>query len=128
MGQRRDEISRAIQLLSAYTPIDTHLTVEQTDGILSHRYIVRLVYTSRSSGRKMSLIAKGDHLPTEPGHELNYYLRQIVLSPQEVARRFSRIYFMEHRARQDSFLHGDNVRVQDITAERDKLGYEKYAL
>ena len=126
-----NEITRAYDLLLNYTPKNTLLTIEETDGKLCYRYFVRLTYTSGKTGRKITLTAKGDTLPTEDDRILHFYTSQIVLSPSEIGREFSRISWYEKRARQDAFLKGmdkgRSVRVADPVADLDKLVFEEYA-
>lgn len=82
-------------------------------------------------------MAKGESLPTDRGAIFYFYLRQLVLTQSEVAREFSRLYFLERRARQDAFLSGElgNIRVSGETTldgqsngadESDKLNFKEY--
>ncbi len=109
-------------------PEYTKLAIEKYDDALPPKYVLRLTYTSKTSGRTMCQVAKGDRLPTTHDALYYFYLRQIVLTPTEVAREFSTLYFRERRAKQDAFLAGDrSVTVSDKTARKDKLSYEGYA-
>lgn len=125
-------------LFAPFLPENTDLTIEETTISFMPKYIYRLMYTSKSSGRTMCMVAKGDTLPAEDGDCLKFYLRQLVLTPNESAREFSRLYFYERRARQDAFLRGEsgNIRVSgkstvqgesDGAVIEDKLTFKEYA-
>lgn len=122
-------IERAISLYDGHLPENTILTIEHYVCKVSSDYVFRLQYTSQTSGRTMCIVAKGSTLPTEQDDIFKFYLRQLVLSPKEVAREFSRIAFMEKRARQDQFLalgKLGNPRVSDKQSHKDSLGYKDY--
>jgi len=128
-----DEITRAYSLFLPHIPANSTLTIEETDQRLCAKYFVRLEYKSLNTGRKISLLAKGDTLPTADNDTLRYYLSQILLSPAEVGREFSRIAFRERVARQDGFLfgggkaRGNDIRVSKQNEQADSLGFEDYA-
>lgn len=123
-------LEQAWQLLTRYTPANTELIIEELNTQLFKGYVFRLKYTSGKSGRTICTVAKGTALPEADDHLLHFYLRQLILSPSELGREFSRTYFYERRARQDAFLMGgengrQNVLVTNDTS--DRLGYEDYA-
>lgn len=127
------DISIALELFQKYIPANTTLTIEETDSHLIYRYIFRLTYTSKSSGRTMCMIAKGEALPAEEGDLMYFYLRQLILTPAEQGREFSRLYFLERRARQEGFLRdgstGQGERgslVYDKAAKRDRMEAKDY--
>lgn len=130
-------LEHAHALYLPHLPDNAVLSIEETDGKLIARYIFRLTYTSAKSRRTLNMVAKGESLPTEYGELYNFYLRQIVLSPSEVAREFSRLYFYERNARQDMFLNNkNNIRVSgkteidgemDGAVNDDQLTYKDYA-
>lgn len=127
--QAKERLEKALHLFDGYLPDNTKLTIESTDGHLIAKYIFRLQYTSKNSGRTMCMIAKGDNLPEEHGHLFDFYLRQLVLSPAEIGREFSRIAWLEKRARQDAFLSAgklDNIRVSEDLNLKDRLNYKDY--
>lgn len=118
----------ATRLFSDRIPANTRLAIEETDGRLIAKYIIRLTYTSHKSGRQITVTTKGDTLPSTECPLMHFYLNQIVLNPIEVGREFSRIYFLEKRARQEAFLFSkDNIRVSVKESEKDKLNYKDYA-
>lgn len=128
------DIALAHRLMAPYLPVGTHLEIEETDSKLCSKYIMRLIYTSKKSGRKMSVLAKGDNLPTLDDSTLRFYVMQLVLTPSEVGREFSRLYFIEKRARQEMWLamgkssrkkdnSGDTLSVIDQGLNADKLDF-----
>lgn len=130
-------IEKAHDLMLPHLPPNTVLEIEETDQMLCSRYIMRLVYTSQRSGRRMNMVAKGDNLPEQDDATLRFYLMQLVLTPAEIGREFSRLYWLEKRARQDAWLSagrtsrrkdgsGDEFSVVDKQLEADKLTYEDY--
>ena len=133
-----NHIQKAYDLFQPYLPPNTKLSIEETDGKLCAKYLVRLQYTSHRSGRKMHIMAKGDNLPTKDDSTLRFYVLQIVLPPAEVGREFSRLYFLEKRAKQDAWLamgknsrngdnSGDMFTIGDEIANKEKLMFEDYA-
>lgn len=121
-------LADALALFGGYIPAGTVLTIEETNSHIIAKYIVRLKYVSKKSGRTMCMMAKGDSLPTCPGPLLDFYLRQIVLTPTEAAREFSTLYFFERRSRQEAFLFSkDNVRVSEASSQGDRLSFPEYA-
>jgi hypothetical protein len=121
------EIESVLELYEGHLPQDTLLTIEQSIGTLPLRYIFRLQYKSKSSGRTMVIMAKGESLPSCLDSLFYFYLKQLILSPSEVAREFSKLYFIERRARQDAFLAGDrSVTVSDKVSRKDALKFEEY--
>lgn len=122
------EIERSLALFQQHIPVSSVITIQETDQRLIPRYLVRITYTSLRSGRKITLTAKGNEIPLEPGTTLTYYLTQLVMTPSEVGREFSRIYFLEHRSRQDEFLFSkNNIRVSKKDELQDKLTFKEYA-
>lgn len=128
--KEKPHMDEVYELFKNYIPEGATLSIEETDGKLIERYIFRLTYTSSKSGRKMSMRCKGDRLPTKDDGLLHFYLNQIVLSPREVSRKFSQLYFFEKRARQDAFLFGGgNTRGNSTTVSthcEDRLGFKDY--
>lgn len=128
MGNQQ-AVDRAYELISRYIPANTKLTVEQTNNRLMSKYLVRLTYVSQKSGRTITISAKGDTLPTQEDEVLRFYVAQIVLTPQEAAREFNRVYFLEKRARQEAFINSnykDSRRIAIVSAldeDKDKIGY-----
>lgn len=136
----KDEIATTKALFGEFIPAGTMIIIEKNTGRIGAKFMFRLEYTSKRSGRKMFMTAKGDELPKEPGHLLSFYLRQLILEPSEVAREFSRLYFLERRAKQEAFLYGgdtgkENLRVSgkstisgalDGAEDADKLTAEEY--
>lgn len=136
-GTREPSLALVEYLFQSQLPPHTKIQIERA-RIKNHlHYIYRLQYTSKASGRTMCVIAKGDTLPLKRDDLYMFYLRQIVLTPKEAAREFSRLYFLERRAKQDEFLFGSkNIRVAgntDLDGEEngavieDKLNFEGYA-
>lgn len=116
-------LAEAIKLLRSHMPPKTTLTVKETDGKLTSRYIFHLQYTSTKSRRTMTLTAKTDSLPQkEEDHIFRYIRSQLYLTPKEVGRAFGRLYFRERRARQEAFLRGENgnIRVTDGKWHKDR--------
>lgn len=123
-----DPLQHAHNLFAPDIPENASLSIEETDGKLISRYIFRMTYKSGKSGRCINVVAKGDTLPTSHDDLYRYYYLQLFMTPTEVARELSRIYFIERRARQDAFLFTkDNIRVSDTGFEEDKLNFEDYA-
>jgi hypothetical protein len=124
-------LTRAYDLFLPYMPKNTLLTIEETDGRMCARFLVRLTYTSGKTGRKITLLAKGNSLQISDDTIRRYYTSQLVLSPSEIGREFSRISWYEKRARQDAFLKGmdkgRSVRVSDPLASLDTLTFDNYA-
>jgi len=122
-----DPLLIATQLFDIYLIENSSVSIERQYSSFGHTYIFRMLYVSKNSGRSMSVMAKGDRLPKTHDDLFKFYLRQLLLTPKEVAKYFSRLDFLERRARQDAFLAGDrSVRVSDKTAHKDKLDYEDY--
>lgn len=125
------KIAKAIELFAPHLPPNTVLTIEETDNRLCAKVIIRLTYTSTRSGRKMNMIAKGDNVPTKDDSTLRFYLMQLILTPAEIGREFSRLAWLEKRARQDAFLmgvdSGRGIRVADPLASIDTLSFEGYS-
>ena len=125
------DIERAYELFKPYLPEGTTLHIEQTDGKLIAKYIYRLTYTSVKSGRKLTILSKGDSLPTEDDACLKFYLRQIVLDKKEIAAEFNRVYLRERYARQDAWLfsggksRGNSVMVIDGIGKSDSLEFNQ---
>lgn len=122
-------IEQAIELFTEYLPPRTVLTIEETNVRFMPKYIYRLQYTSKKSGRTMCMVCKGDSLPKTTDETFHFYRRQLTLTPTEVAREFSRIYYLERRAKQEAFLSGQmgNIRVSgksDIQGEQDGASIE----
>lgn len=110
------EYEQCLALFEPYIPENAELVIEQTDGKLCTKYLIRMFYTSPKSGRKLGFLAKTDVLPTEHNEHFINCMRQIVLSPQEVAKEFSIMYFREKRAKQEAFLFSNtNTRVSGKT-------------
>lgn len=136
----KSALEHAHDLFITDIPENASLAIEETDGKLIAKYIFRMTYTSGKSGRKINVVAKGESLPQDYGDLLyRYYYQQLIMTPTEVARELSRIYFIERRARQDAFLfkagrtsdgaadESTNIRVNDTGFEDDKLSYEDYS-
>lgn len=125
-------------LFNGYIPDNTTLKIERSSINNYHMYVYRLTYISKKSGRTMCMVAKGDSIPFSRDRLFDFYLRQLTLSPTEAAREFSRLYFLERRARQDEFLfnagktsagladQAKNSRVSGTMEHKDTLSYEKY--
>lgn len=123
-----NEITRTEALLSEYIPRGSRITIEENHNRIGCRYVFRLQYTSKRSGRTMCTVAKGEELPHTYDDAL-FYLRQLVLTPPEVAKRFNYVTWLEKRARQDAFLSAgklSNIRVSEQNAHRDLLGFKDY--
>jgi len=129
--KEKAEIIKAYNLFKPHVPPGATLTIEETDSKLCSRYYIRMEYTSKKSGRKISILAKGDHLPPTT-NSLRFYLAQIQLTPTEVAKEFSSIYYRERVARQNAFLfsggksRGNSVQVASAVQQIDKLVFEEY--
>jgi hypothetical protein len=123
----KSPVETASELLTQELPENTQLTIEETDGRLIAKYILRVTYVSGKSNRKITVSAKVNSLP-ETKHDETYKncISQLSLTPKEVAQRFNRAYFMERNARQQAFLFSnDNPRVVDDGLNKDKLRYEE---
>lgn len=121
-------IEATILLFEEHIPDNTVLSIEEHGGgRMPIRFVFRLEYTSKNSGRKMNVTAKGDTLPSELDSLFDWYLRQLVLTPAEIGREFSRLYWYEKRAKQEAFLQGDrSVTVADKIAHKDALEFKGY--
>lgn len=130
-------IQEASSLLSSFIPEGSILNIIETNQLYCSRYLVTVTYVSKKSGYKISITAKGDNLPTKDNKRedsiVKFYLAQVVLSPAEVGREFSRVYWREKRAKQDAFLfgggasRGNDVRVSDPIRELDRLTHDQLA-
>lgn len=128
ISPQHDPLQHAYALFENDIPDNATLSIEETDGKLIAKYIVRITYKSSKSNRAINVMAKGDRLPTEHDELYRYYIQQLILTPTEVAREFSRIYFLERRSRQEAFLFSkNNIRVSDTGLEDDKLTFKDYA-
>lgn len=116
----------ALELFTPYMPADSHLSIERSCG----NYLIRLRYISKKTGRSIFITAKGQRLPVSAEDELlKWYLKQLILTPSEIAREFSRIYFLERRARQDAFLNSsyeDGRRIKVSENSDDSTISETY--
>lgn len=124
----RTPIEIAEALFYDYLPLNTNLEIEADNCCGKLRYILRLNYTSAKSGRHICVTAKGDELPTSDGSLLQFYIRQIVLTPLQAAQEFNRVAFLEKRARQGAFLNNQsgNILVTDKVAAKDLLRFDDY--
>jgi hypothetical protein len=113
-----DYVGEAERLFIGFMPKNVQVSIEETHCRTMHRFIYRAIYTSPTSGRTMCVTAKGDSLPIGHDDIFRFYLRQLTLEPSEVRLEFSRIYFMERRAKQDEWLFGSgNNRVAGKAAK-----------
>lgn len=116
------EVEMAYDLIATHVPTNARIIITQTDGFLISRFLIRVIYTSHKSGRTISITAKGDALPSAQGELLAFYTSQLPANNREVASHFSRIAWLEKRARQDQFLFSkDNNRVSEKDAEKDMI-------
>jgi hypothetical protein len=130
------DIEKATELFIGLTPEDTIVTIEEHSIGNYTYYVFKCMYTSKSSGRHIFITAKGEQLPEDVGSLLDFYVRQLTMTASEVAREFSRLYFLERRAKQDAFINngytrnsegGDAFFVKDETASKDKLSFDEYS-
>lgn len=122
-----EQLSDIVLLFDGYMPENTKICFEELQINGLHKYIIRATYTSKSSGRQMCIVAKGDELPHGHDQVFFFYLRQLVLTPQEIRTKFSRLYFLERRARQEQFLFGGkNTRVATENMVKDTLSFDEY--
>jgi hypothetical protein len=122
---RMSGIETALALFEGMLPESTTLTIEQHPSLVKsypYMYVFRCEYTSKSSGRTMTVMAKGQSLPAERDNSFYFYLHQLTLTPAETAREFSRLYFLERRARQDAWNSGEsgNIRVSGKSLLKDE--------
>lgn len=132
------KIKVAERLFQSRIPTNTKIIIEPIDCQIYHGFNVRLEYTSSKSGKRMCTKAKATDLPMSEGHLLDFYLYQLVLTPKEIAQRFSRIAFLEKRAKQEAWLamgkqsrnedgDGDLIKIFDELTKEDMLEAKQYS-
>lgn len=126
------ELQAAYDLFKKYLPKEAEFEIDTR-----HELMFRATYTSKRTGRKLTVVSKGTCLPTNY-QQLRCHLVTIALTPAQQGKAFSRLAFYEKRARQEAFLfgggksRGNDVRVNvddgDNLTYRDYTEHADYAL
>lgn len=114
------EVELAYDLIAACLPENVKLTITETDGYLIDKFLVRVVYTSHRTGRTISVLAKGNKLPTRDNNLTPFYTSQLLTTPAEINRKFTYIAWLEKRARQDAWLSGGKLRNERVISQDEQ--------
>ena len=115
-----EAVELAYDLIAACLPENVKLTITETDGYMIDKFLVRVVYTSHRTGRTISVLAKGNSLPTKENNLTPFYTSQLLTTPAEINRKFSYIAWLEKTARQSAWLAGGKLSNERIISQDEQ--------
>lgn len=114
------EIELAYDLIAACLPDNVKIVITETDGYMIDKFLVRVIYTSHRTGRTISVLAKGNKLPTNENNLTPFYTSQLLTTPAEINRKFTYIAWLEKRARQDAWLSAGKLSNERIISQSEQ--------
>lgn len=115
-----EAIETAYDLIAEFLPHNVKLIITETDGFQIDKFLVRAIYTSHKTGNTISVLAKGNTLPTKTNNLTPYFTSQLLTTPAEISRRFAYIRWLEKTARQNAWLSQGKLSNERIISQSDQ--------